>query len=497
MKKSSLALGAVAVLVATWAGGTWYSGKILEEKYPEYVQQANEETFKQLVGYEYQFEVKNTKLARSFFSTEIEDQLIITHRTNNKQYIIPFKTIAEHGPLPLSRLTSLRLAPVMTSAHSEIIEDPSITELFKASKGVAPLSSDFTISYNQQITQHSTFAALDYQNDDFSIDSSEINIEADTNQKGVGLIKAKMDKLNVTDLVQDFDRNYQKIYLKRTIQAENIDLNSDLKPSEWEFIPSGKQLFSIDNIKITEQSVKDSSESKMIADLRALRFNYATKLNGEFADISLNNQLNEVYIGGEALGKIEFNIDLNHLKAEPLNQIMEIYSQGQIVNQHQLEQQLAAPGLALLQNQPEIRLQPFSLTNNKGENKLTLDLGLSKADPSATLMQGKILSLFDKLELNADISKPAVEQFLTSMVNIEINNDPSVPEYQAEQLEYLKADMEQQFADAIQQKILVTSDNQAYQSKLILENGELKLNGEVIPEENIAQALMMLFMGGF
>lgn len=472
MKKSSLAVGAVAVLAAVWAGGAWYSGKVLEDKYPTYIAQSNTSMAAVLVNHEYRLEIKNTKLERGFFSTELEDQLIVTRLSDNKQYIVPFKSVAEHGPFPLSRLASLRLTPVMTAAHSEMIEHPSIAEVFKASNGAAPLSSDFTVSYSGQIKQHSTIAAFNYQDEAGSINSSEGKIETDTNEKGVGLVKVELDKLNFTSAQDD-----------RTLTLNKLNLYSDLKPSDWEFISIGKQQLSVDTLAFK------SVEEQLDFDLRNIKLDYSAALSGDFLDIRLNNQVDSLNVNQQALGNLTFNLDLNHLKTDALNQILEIYQTES--NPNALQQKIAPLGLTLLQNQPAIHLQPFSVKNNAGENKLTFDLAMSKEDPSAMLMQGKILSLFDKLELNADLEKPAAEQLLLALDQIDTQ-----PMSEQEIADF-KRELAAQLDNAVQQKTLVSSDNQKYQAKLILENGELKLNGEVIPEQNIAQALMMLFMGGF
>ena len=42
-----------------------------------------------------------------------------------------------------------------------------------------------------------------------------------------------------------------------------------------------------------------------------------------------------------------------------------------------------------------------------------------------------------------------------------------------------------------------TADINIQNDKLILENNELKLNGKVIPEEQLKMVLFMLVMGGF
>lgn len=489
MKKSSFALATVAVLVAAWAGGAWYSGKVLQEKYPEYIRNNNEKVAANYnVAFHgiYRFEVKNVKLERNFFSTEIEDHLIVTDLEENKQYIFPFKTTAEHGPLPLSRLSSLKLTPVLTAARSELAENPSISELFKASKGVAPYSGNFSISYGGQIQQTSTIAAFDYNNEQISVNSTPIHIESDTNQDGIGLIKLQLDKWVSTVPATEYNDNYEKISVKRTLTFENVTLDSDLKPTNWKYIPNGKQLFNIGLVNINDEA-DEAVEGYTPANtqLKNVRLDYNTTLNNDFVDYRINNSIESLTAQGENFGQIDLNLNLGHLSAEYLNQGIEAFTNP---NPKQQEEQVTAAGLSLLQHQPTFSIQLFKLKNSAGENQLTFDLAFAKVDQQAALMQGKFLSLFDKLEMNANINRQSAEVFSTSISKLDGVENPEAA---------AKAELDAALQEAVAQNALTTDDNGAtYQSKLILENGELKFNGEVIPEEAIAQTLMMILMGG-
>ncbi|MGR3807665.1 YdgA family protein [Pasteurella testudinis] len=487
MKKSSLAIGVVAALVAAWIGGSWYSGKVLQDKYPEYISNANQNVAANYnVAFHgvYRFEVKNTKLERSLFSTEIEDQLIVTDLSDNSQLVFPFKTTAEHGPLPLSRLSKLKLIPVLTSAHSELAEDPSIGELFKASKGIAPYSGDFTISYGGQIQQNSTIAAFDYRNAEISINSTPIQIKSDTNQDGVGLIKLQLDKWVSTLPANEFNDQYQAITVNRTITFDNVTLDSDLKPTDWKYVPIGKQVFDIGLISVTDEAVEGYTPDNV--QLKNLKLDYETVISSGFADYRLNNSIESLVVQGENLGQVDFNFNLGHLSPEYLNQGIAAFTNP---NPDEQEKQLTAAGLGLLKYQPTFSIQPLKLKNSAGENQLTFDLAFSNADQQAALMQGKFLSLFDKLEMNANLNRQSAEVFGTSISRLDGVENPETA---------AKAELDAALQEAVAQNALTTNDNGAtYQSKLILENGELKFNGQVIPEQEIAQALMMIFMGGF
>ena len=305
------------------------------------------------------------------------------------------------------------------------------------------------------------------------------------------MIKLDLDHFTLSANATKWNNQYEEIQVKRDLTLHKVKLNSDLTPSKWRYVPSGKQLITIESFELKEEPVENYQPLNI--SLKNILLDYDTTLSGDNVNYVLNNNIDEVSIRDQNLGKLVFNLGLGHLNAENLNNMMEAYTQ-KYNNPDEQQQKLSESGLALLKNQPTLSLQPFSLKNNAGENKLALDLAMSKEDPSAVLMQGKILSLFDKFEFNADVNKAAAEQFLISQ---EIIDHATPAEQLAEVSAEIKADLAQQLESAVQQKTLVTSDNQNYQSKLILENGQLKLNGEVIPEEAIAHTLLFMFMGGF
>lgn len=462
MKKSSLAIGLIGILAASWIGGTWYSGKLLEEKYPTYLAQANTHNIAALTD-QYHLEIKNTKLVRGLFSTELEDQLIITRLSDNKQYIVPFSSVVEHGPLPLSRLTSLQLMPVMAAAHTEMIEHPSIADIFEASNGIAPLISDITVGYDQHVEQDATIAALNYQKNDISINSSTGKINTEINKNGMGLVQFDIDKLDLGSMQE-----------KVSLALHKLKLHSELQPNEWEYISTGNLSINLESL-----AFKSIDDHRIGFDLHNINLGSHSVLSGDFLDIGLNYQIDSISINQQALGNLIVNWDLNHLKAETLNQIVELYSTADLTQQN-IDQKEKDLGLSLLQDQPAFHIQPFSLKNDVGENKLTLDLTISK-DVLTMLMSGNVTSLFDQFELKIDLNKPAIEQLIATFAHISfLSPDESTD---------LKYHLASKLNQGVQQKIFITHDDQHYQSKLWIENGELKLNGEIVPKEVIISLL--------
>ena len=83
--------------------------------------------------------------------------------------------------------------------------------------------------------------------------------------------------------------------------------------------------------------------------------------------------------------------------------------------------------------------------------------------------------------MNIHVDKAAAEKLMTQL-------DPEADKA------LIKAQIEEQAKQAAAQNIMVNNDKNVTLN-LVLEKGELKLNGQVIPEEQVQGVLFMLMMG--
>jgi len=96
-------------------------------------------------------------------------------------------------------------------------------------------------------------------------------------------------------------------------------------------------------------------------------------------------------------------------------------------------------------------------------------------------MAGSLYKQFTDFAVNIHVDKAAVEKLMTQL-------DPE------EDKALIKAQIEEQAKQAAAQNIVVNNDKNVTLN-LVLEKGELKLNGQVIPEEQVQGVLFMLMMG--
>ena len=120
MKKSAVALGVIVALGAVGVGGAWFTGEKAQTEYLRQIELANKQA--QALGLSDSFKVvyKNKQFDRGLFTSQVEDELVISLPEEGETFTIPLSTKLYHGPFPLDQLTKFNFMPVMFSAQGVI-----------------------------------------------------------------------------------------------------------------------------------------------------------------------------------------------------------------------------------------------------------------------------------------------------------------------------------------------------------------------------------------
>lgn len=116
MKFSKIALSVAAIVSVIAVGGSWYTGKQAESRYQQLVELSN----KQLKGLESHgifAEIKDVKLERHFFSSDVAYRL--EAKVDGEKFVVDGQDKFYHGPFPLNRLSQFKLFPVVASLQSK------------------------------------------------------------------------------------------------------------------------------------------------------------------------------------------------------------------------------------------------------------------------------------------------------------------------------------------------------------------------------------------
>ena len=495
MKKSVVALGVIVALGAVGVGGAWFTGEKAQTEYLRQIELANKQA--QALGLSDSFKVvyQNKQFERGFFTSQVEDEVVISLPKEGKVFTIPLSTKLYHGPFPLDQLTKFNFMPTMFSAQGVVGKNENTQPLFDLLKSDKPVQYQATTSYNLSTKGKVELAAgevTDQISPQNKLAWSNINIGFDVDKDRAGKYGMTLDEVTA-DLKPnsaDGEESQDATAVKSVkTKMKGMKLDASFNPTKWTYIYTGKGSSSIESFEMTSTDYAGKTTSIIEKGLKATS---DISLNGDFVNFKSENTLDSVNIDGKDLGKLTYNVELNHIEANAANALIEalftvfksISDEENSSNEEMASEILSSwtenHGMAIFNNQPQIKLNPVSISDDQGKVSLDLNVALAK-DPKFDLMAGSLYKQFTDFSVNIHVDKATVVKLMTQL-------DPE------EDKALIKAQIEEQAKQAAAQNIVVNNDKNVTLN-LVLEKGELKLNGQVIPEEQVQGVLFMLMMG--
>lgn len=152
-----MALGVV------WTGGAWFTGKQLEGRIADMVQQANAQL--RSSAPESGLELSYQDYQRGLFSSHL--QLVVKPIAGQANgwlaagQSVVLDEVVDHGPFPLASLKAFNLAPAMASVHTTLVKNDASQALFEIAKGDTPFTVDTRIAYSGDSQSAIVLNALD------------------------------------------------------------------------------------------------------------------------------------------------------------------------------------------------------------------------------------------------------------------------------------------------------------------------------------------------
>lgn len=476
MKKSKLAIGVVVALGVVWAGGAWFTGQKAETEYKRQIEYANQQ-FKALgISNTFNIEYKNKSFERNWFSSQVEDELIVAIPRESKEWKIPFSTKLYHGPLPLNHLAKFNLIPALFSAEGFIGKNESTQLLFDLTKSEKPLQYQASTSYGLSTKGSLTFAKGEATNSKFTAQWSDVELNFDANKdfKGAYSLETNEYRLNSSEDPSTFS-------------WKGLKYEITFEPTKWQYLYTGKGTSTTEQFEMT---VVDNAGNPMSYAEKGTKSTTEISVNGDVIDFKGKNIVDEMQLDGKSLGKLTYNNELGHIDANALNALIESFIEVVKASNHEnadlmtkiiMQDWIKTHGMAILNNQPQIKINPISLSDEKGKLELDVNIALAK-NPTFDLMRGNFYKQFTDFAIDVQLNKATVENII----------DKLVPETEKANA---KAKIAASFAEAEQNGIAVNGEK-SVTIKLVLKNGELKLNGTAIPEQQVQNAIFMLLMSG-
>lgn len=456
MKKSALSIGLIAILGGAWCGGAWYTGKIAEKKYIDYIQLSNQRLQQSFANTGYSVQIKDAILDRGFFSSDVRYQLEIKGEELNGT--IPFVGKIHHGPITLNDFSF-----ALFSADTEV-EKTQDTQAYFAANGKNPLRTVTTMSYGQEI-KGKIYSNVAHKTADQVEMAWNLDGKFDVDQQGYG--KSEIDVSKFSLIIDDKDR----------LLLENLKGKGNILPTQWKNIYQGD----------TEVSIKKVSlyKAKNNLDLVLDNIDIENKINENngFIDVSFDYDVKNILLDNKPITGLKFKGALNHILGDAVNRLNELderdFNNDKIFSQVQKE---------ILASQPVLDIDKLELFNDKGKAlEGEVKIALSKAFQSA-LENEKIFDAFDTFKINAESDKKALVQFVKNIFVI----NPRTQQVSEQEVENI---VEQYLTEMGSNNFLMLKDDKA-NFKILLDKDKQKLifNNQEMSENDMKMAIMLLMM---
>lgn len=458
MKLTKVAVSVVAVVAAVATGGSWYTGKQVEERYQQLISQSNMLLKNYGSQYGTNVEIKDVQIDRGFFSSDAKYRVEVDLGGEKLDFVGNDKI--HHGPLPLNRLAKFNFAPVLMSMENNV-QSP---EQFKKMLGDKLGSGTANISYSGQVEGDFALSPIKFSDGEASLESSPMQMEYSYGQ-------------NASNVSGNF----------------NLD-NLKFKAAEGEFQIQG---FNYEIEAVDNQSYANLGVGKVSAKIKALEFKSVEGKKTQFKDISMTGdttlngdrvvsqgqlESGTLEITGVDLGK--FNIDMAvDFDAKLMNDIMPALYDPEAMESEQTGEMM----LELLSKSLKFHINDFSLENSKGKATSALMLNLAQFDPQTVGDFNAVLKALTSSKFTFNVNREYLEDIMRQ-VGV---SQKGLTEEQA------KAEVEQEvnsiFASSMSGMSVIEGNN--LKSEIIVDNGKVIFNGRELTEDELQMVMFMLMMG--
>lgn len=482
MNKSGIAAGVIVVVGALATGGAWYTGQQLPGVLNEALAKGNQELAKAFAGSQYKVTVQLESLDSGLFSSTARYRSTIEALDENGQTkTLEFKAVdhIQHGPLPLSRLASLKLLPVMAVSKAELEKTPDVEKWFAMSQGKTPLSSESSIGYDRSVNATVKFAPLQYKDADGEFNFSGLSMVTDAS--------ADADKLKVSGTMDSLQMNVQSPDGPVAIQVKGMSFDTGGT--------KGKAGFYLGHSNVKLDQVVFQAAGRLPVQLENFTNTNLMQEEGDKLAAQVNYDVAKISYSGKDIGAAHLGLRLSNFDVASSRALYQLF-QEKVVPQQQaaaaaeepFELNLSAADQALLDaemrkllaGKPHIELEKLSLKTANGESHAHLSIDLTDPgafDQSQDELLGKSLG---QVTARVVLSKPMIRDIVGLQANLQGVTDPKEVADQANAV----SDMAAVMAQGMQ---LAKLEGENIVTSLQYANNSVDFNGQkMTPEQFVA-----------
>jgi uncharacterized protein YdgA (DUF945 family) len=489
-KSAGVLLGIVVAIGAISAGGAWYTGTKLEGVLNSSIADANKELQAALVGSNGTASLELVSLERNVFSSTAHYRLKGEGEMFGEAPVeLLFVDRIEHGPLPFSRLVSLKWLPVMATSHYELEKTPLTEKWFAAAKDKSPLTGVVNIGYDKATNGTLNLLPLDVALDDKShLKFSGLNMDVAASAQAQK-VKADgyMDSLTLSTVAED--------QTPVKVEMNGLTFASNLTKSTYGYY-TGEN-----TVELTDSKTTFGAKQSILG-VKKFEMKNKTEESGTSASGRADYKVGEVSLNGKTIGSAQMAMSLKNLDIPATMSLMQIY-QSKLQPYEKAAAEAAAAGEPapelvltpaeeaqvktglekLLAAGPQVALENLSLNTANGESRANLVLDLTKPqsmDLPADQLTRQLIALLD---VNVQVSKPMLVDLFTVQSQIDGQTDAKLIADQAT----ATADMFSSMAVGSQ---FAKLDGNNIVSKLHYANNQVEFNGQKMTVEEFIGFLM-------
>ncbi len=315
MKKSLVAAGVIVALGVVWTGGAWFTGKQLEGRIADMVQQANAQL--RSSAPESGLELSYQDYQRGLFSSHL--QLVVKPIAGQANgwlaagQSVVLDEVVDHGPFPLASLKAFNLAPAMASVHTTLVKNDASQALFEIAKGDTPFTVDTRIAYSGDSQSAIVLNALDYAKGDEKVTFSggQFQLDADRDGKNISL-KGQAGSGQI-DALNEYNQKVQLRFVNLTTDGatELASFNERI----------GQQKMTLDKLAI-------SVEGKELALIDGMALDGGSTLtqDGKGVNSQVNYTVNSLKLQGQDMGSGKLTLKVDNVDGQAWHQFSQQYS---------------------------------------------------------------------------------------------------------------------------------------------------------------------------
>lgn len=476
MHKTGIALGLILAAGAAVTLPPWYSGTQLEGTLQAALERGNQQLREALPGQGASLEL--VALERGIFSSTARYRIAFgeAEGADGDPAELLFSDRIEHGPLPLSRLASFELAPVLAVSRFSLERSAAVTPWFAGAGGAVPLSGYLVLGYDDSVTGQVSLHPLELASDQGRLRFSGIDLaltlgaQAQTVQLSGG-----MDSLTF-----DFPRDGEVAQ----VRLSGLSLNSEHRLGASGFYVGGSRL------ALARVELLDADRPGLLVE----NFVQTDRIEEQGSRLSaaLDYEVGSLGYGGRPLGSASLGLTLGNLDVAALQRLESWYKellarmnepQAQPVALTDSDERRLRDGLeALLAGKPSVSLDRLALRTASGESRFDLRVELDRPQsyelPPAELAR----QLIGRLEAHLVLGKPTIRDLMNFQASLDPDTDQGAAALQAEEVAELAA----MIATSMQ---VGRVEGEDIVSRLSYAGGQVDFNGQAMPAEEFVAML--------